>query len=203
MFNKLNGVEKRFCKLESLLSDPEIVRDQDRYRRYIKEHSDLNKIVSVFRKYKQVLDEMEGSSELLKDSDIEIKNLAKDEIESLSLEREKLEDRLKKLLIPKNPNDDKNVIMEIRAGAGGEEASLFAGDLFRMYSKYAEGRLWKVEILNHHPTGIGGFKEVIAMIHGKGAFSRFKYESGIHRVQRVPATEAQGRIHTSAVTVAF
>ncbi len=202
MFNKLNGVEKRFYKLESLLSDPEIVRDQGRYRKYIKEHSELSGIISVFREYKQTLNELEGSMELLKDPDIGIKNLAKDEIENLTIEREKLESRLTKLLIPKDPNDDKNVIIEIRAGAGGEEAGLFAGDLFRMYSKYAEDRSWKVEILNHHPTGVGGFKEVIAMIHGKGAFSRFKYESGIHRVQRVPATEAQGRIHTSAVTVA-
>jgi peptide chain release factor 1 len=202
MFNKLTGVEDRFCKLETLLSDPEVVRNQDQYRTYIKEHSEISKIVLVFRDYKKVLEGIDESAELLKDPDAEIKSLAKDELETLGAEKDRLEERLKKLLIPKDPNDDKNIIMEIRAGTGGEEAGLFAGDLFRMYAKYAENRSWKVEILNHHPTGVGGFKEVIAMIQGKGAFSRFKYESGVHRVQRVPATEAQGRIHTSAVTVA-
>ncbi|VEN73734.1 peptide chain release factor RF-1 [Candidatus Desulfarcum epimagneticum] len=202
MFDKLTGVEDRFLKLETLLSDPEVVRDQSRYRTYIKEHAEISKIVSVFRRYKDILEEMDESEELLKDPDPEIKGLAKDELETLGAEKDRLEERLKKLLIPKDPNDDKNIIMEIRAGTGGEEAGLFAGDLFRMYAKYAENRSWKVEILNHHPTGVGGFKEVISMIRGKGAFSRFKYESGVHRVQRVPATEAQGRIHTSAVTVA-
>jgi len=139
---------------------------------------------------------------LLKDADSEIKNLAREEVNSLSTEREKLEEGLKKLLIPKDPLDVKNVLIEIRAGTGGEEASLFANDLFRMYSRYAENRSWKVEIMNHHTMGAGGLKEIVAMIHGKGAYNRFKYESGTHRVQRVPTTETQGRIHTSAVTVA-
>jgi peptide chain release factor 1 len=139
---------------------------------------------------------------LLKDTDSEIKNLAREEVNSLSTEREKLEEGLKKLLIPKDPLDVKNVLIEIRAGTGGEEASLFANDLFRMYSRYAENRSWKVEIMNHHTMGAGGLKEIVAMIHGKGAYNRFKYESGTHRVQRVPTTETQGRIHTSAVTVA-
>ena len=202
MFTKLNGIEDRFRKVESLLSDPEIVRNQDDYRKYSMEHSELNRIVTAFRSYNEVLKEIENSEELLKDPDPEIKDLAKEELDVLNADRDTLEIRLKKLLIPKDPNDDKNVIMEIRAGTGGEEAGLFAGDLFRMYGKYAETKSWKMEILSQNPTGVGGFKEVIAMIHGKGAFSRLKYESGTHRVQRVPSTEAQGRIHTSAVTVA-
>ena len=202
MFTKLNGIEDRFLKVESLLSDPETLRNQDDYRKYSREHSELSKIVAAFRRYNEVIEEIENSSELLRDPDPEMKEMAKEELDSLNIEREKLEIHLKKLLIPKDPNDDKNVIMEIRAGTGGEEAGLFAGDLFRMYGKYAETRSWKMEILSHNPTGVGGFKEVIAMIHGAGAFSRLKYESGTHRVQRVPSTEAQGRIHTSAVTVA-
>jgi peptide chain release factor 1 len=145
---------------------------------------------------------MEDSLSLLKDPDPEIRELAKKEVEALENRREKLEKKLKKLIMPKDPNDVKNVLIEIRAGTGGEEAALFASDLFRMYSRYAEMRNWKVEIMDSHPTGVGGFKEIIAMIHGRGAYSRLKYESGIHRVQRVPQTEAQGRIHTSAVTVA-
>ncbi|MEA1899417.1 MAG: peptide chain release factor 1, partial [Thermodesulfobacteriota bacterium] len=152
--------------------------------------------------YKQIIEELEDSSELLKDADSEIKKLAREEVNSLSTEREKREKELKKLLIPKDPLDVKNVLIEIRAGTGGEEASLFANDLFRMYSRYAENRSWKVEIMNHHTMGSGGLKEIVAMIHGKGAYNRFKYESGTHRVQRVPTTETQGRIHTSAVTVA-
>ena len=139
---------------------------------------------------------------MLKDGDPEIKDLARDEIDALIQKKEKLEVELKTLLLPKDPNDEKNVIVEIRAGTGGEEAALFASDLFRMYSRYAENRAWKVEVMTHHPTGVGGLKEIIMMIHGKGAYSAFKYESGTHRVQRVPTTEAQGRIHTSAVTVA-
>jgi peptide chain release factor 1 len=202
MFEKLKGVEKRFLELEKRLSDPDVVKDREAYQKYIREHSELIKIVTVFRSYKQVMDDMDGSLELLKDSDPEIKELARDEIEALNLKKEELEDELRKLLMPKDPNDEKNVLIEIRAGTGGEEAGLFAGDLFRMYSRYAENNRWKIEIMNHHATGVGGLKEVIAMIQGKGAYSRLKYESGIHRVQRVPETETQGRIHTSAVTVA-
>lgn len=202
MFEKLKGVEKRFSELEKRLSDPDVVKDREAYQKYIREHSEIVKIVTVFRSYKQVMDDMDGSLELLKDSDPEIKELARDEIEALNLKKEELEDELRKLLMPKDPNDEKNVLIEIRAGTGGEEAGLFAGDLFRMYSRYAENNRWKIEIMNHHATGVGGLKEVIAMIQGKGAYSRLKYESGIHRVQRVPETETQGRIHTSAVTVA-
>ena len=202
MFDKLKGVEDRFTEIEMLMSDPEIVKDQSAYQKYIREHAELSKVVTVFRKFKQILQDLEESQELLKDGDQEIKDLARDEIASLTEQKDTLEAELKTLLLPRDPNDEKNVILEIRAGTGGEEAGLFASDLFRMYSRYAEGRNWKVEVMNHHPTGVGGLKEVIAMIHGKGAYSIFKFESGTHRVQRVPSTETQGRIHTSAVTVA-
>ncbi len=202
MFEKLKGVEERFLEIEKLLSDPNIVQDRDAYQKYIREHADLSKIVTVFRKYKQILNDLDDSMELLKDADPDIKDLAREEIDSLSIKKDDLENELKKLLIPKDPSDEKNVIIEIRAGTGGEEAGLFASDLFRMYSRYAENKTWKMEVMNHHATGVGGLKEIVAMVHGKGAYSRLKYESGTHRVQRVPTTETQGRIHTSAVTVA-
>ncbi len=202
MFDKLIGVEERFEKVEQLLSDPAVLQDREAYQKYGREHADLSKVVDVFRAYKLVVEELEDSKEMLKDNDPEIRELAKEEIETLTARKETFEEELRKLLLPKDPNDEKNIIIEIRAGTGGEEAGLFAGDLFRMYSRYAENRNWKVEVMNQHFTGVGGFKEVVAMIHGKGAYSSFKYESGTHRVQRVPVTEAQGRIHTSAVTVA-
>jgi peptide chain release factor 1 len=202
MFEKLKGVEERFSEIEKHLSDPEIVNDRQAYQKLILEHAELNKVVSVFKEYQSVLQGIEDSTELLQDSDPEIKNLAREEVSALSQNKDRLEDDLRKLLLPKDPNDDKNVIVEIRAGTGGEEAALFAGDLFRMYTRYAENRKWQVEVMAQHLTGVGGFKEIIALVHGKGAYSQFKYESGIHRVQRVPTTEAQGRIHTSAVTVA-
>lgn len=202
MFDKLKGIEERFYKIETLLSNPEIVQDQEAYQKYIREHAELNKVVLVLKKYKQAVGDIEESQELLRDGDLEIKDLARDEIASLTAEKDKLEAELKTLLLPKDPNDEKNVILEIRAGTGGEEAALFAGDLYRMYSRFAENRNWKVEVMSHHPTGVGGLKEIIAMVHGKGAYSALKFESGTHRVQRVPTTEAQGRIHTSAVTVA-
>lgn len=202
MFNKLKGVEKHFLELEELLGNPKIIQDRDLYQKYSQEHAELNKIVSVYKNYKQIIEDLEDSKELLKDADPEIKNLAREEINSLNTNRKKQEEELKKLLIPKDPLDEKNVLIEIRAGTGGEEASLFANDLFRMYSRYAENKSWKVEIMNHHATGVGGLKEIVTMIHGKGAYNRFKYESGTHRVQRIPTTETQGRIHTSAVTVA-
>lgn len=202
MLEKLEGVEERYIELEKLLSDPDVVKDMDRYQSYAREHADIGKVVSVYRSYKVVLENLSESTELLNDSDPEIKQLAKDEIASLTVSKEDLEEQLKVLLMPKDPNDEKNVILEIRAGTGGEEAALFAGDLFRMYARYAESKKYKVEIMSHHQTGVGGFKEVVAMINGNGAYSTFKYESGTHRVQRVPTTEAQGRIHTSAVTVA-
>ena len=202
MFDKLTGVEERFSQVENFLSDPKILQDREAYQKYTREHADLGKIVSVFRKYKQTITQLDESMELLRDKDPEIKEMARDEVDVLTLKKEELEKRLKKLLLPKDPNDEKNVIMEIRAGTGGEEAGLFVSDLFRMYSKFAELKNWKVEVLSHHATGIGGLKEIIALVNGKGAYSFLKYESGIHRVQRVPETEAQGRIHTSAVTVA-
>ena len=202
MIDRLTGVEDRFLEVEKRLSDPDIIQDRRAYQKYSREHADLNKIVTVYRKYRQTLIELDESMELLKDKDPDIKEMARDEVEALTLKKDNLDTDLKKLLLPKDPYDDKNVILEIRAGTGGEEAGLFVSDLFRMYNKYAEFKNWKVEVLNHHPTGIGGLKEIIAMIHGKGAYSCLKYESGIHRVQRVPETETQGRIHTSAVTVA-
>jgi len=202
MIDKLKSIEKRFLELEGLLSNPEIIRDRNAYQAYSREHAELNPVVAAFREYEEVLTELENSRELLKDDDPEMKALAREEVDRLTAEQERLESDLKTLMIPKDPLDDKNVIVEIRAGTGGDEAALFAGDLFRMYNRYAENRGWKVEVLTHHGTGVGGFKEVIALVNGKGAYSCFKYESGTHRVQRVPTTETQGRIHTSAVTVA-
>ena len=202
MFDKLKGVEERFNELERLLSDPKVVSDRVQYQQYVKEHAELSKVVSSFRQFKQVTADIEDSNELLKDDDPEIKALAREELIALDQEKERLADELKQLLMPRDPNDDKNVLVEIRAGTGGEEAGLFAADLFKMYSRYAEKSNWRVEIMNHHATGVGGLKEIIALVQGKGAYSRFKYEIGTHRVQRVPTTETQGRIHTSAVTVA-
>ena len=202
MFDKLNGVEKRFLELENLLSNPDVMNDWEAYQNYAREHSELSKIIPTYRAYKQIVKELQESKELLNDGDTEIKALARDEIERLSDQRDALSGEMKKILTPKDPNDEKNVLIEIRAGTGGEEAGLFVGDLFRMYSRYAENKGWKIEVMTLHTTGVGGLKEVIAMVNGKGAFSRLKYESGTHRVQRVPVTEAQGRIHTSAVTVA-
>jgi len=202
MLEKLNGIEVRFIELERKLCDPEIVNDLEKYQTCTREHAGLGKLVAVFRSYKETLESLGESMELLNDSDPEIKNLAKDEIAVLTGKKADLEEQLKELLMPKDPNDEKNVIVEIRAGTGGEEAALFAGDLFRMYCRYTESKNWRVEVISQHPMGAGGFKEIIVMIHGKGAYSSFKYESGTHRVQRVPTTETQGRIHTSAVTVA-
>ena len=202
MYNKLLGVENRYLEIEKHLSDPTVVQDLEAYQKYVREHAELGKIVTVFREYKKVGEEIDDSLDLMKDDDPEISAMAKDELERLTVQKESLEQELKKLLIPKDPLDEKNVIIEIRAGTGGEEAGLFANDLFKMYGRYAENMGWSVEIMNHNHTGVGGFKEVIAMVKGKGAYSRLKYESGTHRVQRVPATEAQGRVHTSAVTVA-
>jgi peptide chain release factor 1 len=202
MIEQLTGVEARFVDLERQLSDPGIFKDRERFQKVSREHADLGKIVDVFRQYRRTLAAIDDSLELTRESDAELADLARDEVDALTERKEALEDDLRRLLMPKDPNDDKNVILEIRAGTGGEEAALFAGDLFRMYGRYAENRNWQAELLSHSPSEVGGFKEVIAMIHGKGAYSAFKYESGIHRVQRVPVTEAQGRIHTSAVTVA-
>ena len=202
ILDRLEGIEQRYVQLEERLSDPAVVKDRERYTKYVREHGDLSKIVSVYRVYRQTLSELSGSRDLLADRDPGIKELARNEVEALTERAATLEAELKTLMIPKDPNDEKNVILEIRAGTGGEEAGLFAGDLFRMYSRFAEANRWKVELMSAHVGDTGGFKEVVAMIQGKNAYSRLKYESGTHRVQRVPSTEAQGRIHTSAVTVA-
>ena len=202
MFEQLEGIEARYQELETLLSDPEIVQNREVYPQYVREHSDLGKIVSVYRDYKQTLEELEQSRDLLSDKDPEMKELARTEVENLSERSEQLEEELKELLTPKDPNDEKNVLLEIRAGTGGEEAALFAGDLFRMYTRYAESKGWKIELMTEHYSDTGGIKEIVALVKGRGAYSHLKYESGTHRVQRVPVTETQGRIHTSAVTVA-
>lgn len=202
MFANLEEVVDRFREVESLLSDPKVIADQKNYRELSKEHADLTGVVSVFEKYKQVCNEIEGNRELLQDSDPEMKELAKAELPDLEEERGALEEELKILLLPKDPNDDKNIILEIRAGTGGDEAALFAADLFRMYSRYADRQRWKVEMMSASETDGGGFKEVVALISGDRVYSRLKFESGTHRVQRVPDTETQGRIHTSACTVA-
>ncbi len=202
MFDKLKGVEDRFKELERLLSDPKVVQDREAYQKYIREHAEISQVVDAYRQFKQVDRELDDSLDLLHDDDPEIKAMAAEEVERLEAEKERLKEELKILLIPKDPLDDKNVILEIRAGTGGDEAGLFAGDLFKMYQRYADARGWKVEVMDHHATGVGGLKEIIASVNGKGAYSRLKFESGTHRVQRVPTTETQGRIHTSAVTVA-
>ncbi|WP_303721130.1 peptide chain release factor 1 [Malonomonas rubra] len=202
MFASLEDVVDRFREVEGLLSDPSIISDQKRYRELSKEHADLSEVVSVYGKYKQVSSEIEGNRELLQDSDPEMKELAKAELPELETQLEQLEEELKILMLPKDPNDDKNIILEIRAGTGGDEAALFAADLFRMYSRYADRQRWKVEMMSASETDGGGFKEVVALISGERVYSRLKFESGTHRVQRVPETETQGRIHTSACTVA-
>lgn len=202
MFDKLFGVEERFVKLEQLLSDPDVVRDQSKYQKYLKEHAGISELVESFRLYRKLLSDMDDSRLLMEEGDPEMKDLAQEELKELEGKKEELEAELKKLLIPKDPNDDKSVIVEIRAGTGGDEAAIFAGDLLRMYTRYAERRNWKTEMMDSSASEAGGFKEVIIMIKGVGAYSAFKYESGTHRVQRVPATESQGRIHTSAATVA-
>lgn len=203
MLKKLAVLEDKYKDLTEKISDPEIINDQKTWQKYMKEHSDLEPIVMKYREYNDVLDRIKESKEILQEeSDEELRELAKMELSELEDMVEPIESELKILLLPKDPNDDKNVIVEIRGGAGGDEAALFAGDLFRMYSRYAERRKWKIELLSASDTGVGGYKEVSFLIKGKGAYSRLKYESGVHRVQRIPATESGGRIHTSTATVA-
>lgn len=203
MFERLQAVEDRYEELNELLSDPNVVNDPEKLRKYSKEQADIEETVEVFREYKSVMKQYDDAQAMLEEKlDDEMYELVKEEIEELSKRRKELEDRLKVLLLPKDPNDDKNVILEIRGAAGGDEAQLFAGDLFRMYSRYAESQGWRVEVIEATPTELGGFKEIICMIHGKGAYSKLKYENGAHRVQRVPVTESGGRIHTSTATVA-
>ena len=200
MFEKLEAIEKRYEELTKEIADPELISNQSEWQKAMKEHASLEELVQKFREYKRVKKEMEEAEELM--SDPEMKELAETEYYEKKEQLPKIEEELKFLLIPKDPDDDKNIICEIRAGAGGEEAALFAGTLFRMYSMYAEKKHWKVEILNENETGLGGYKEISFMITGKGVYSRLKFESGVHRVQRVPDTESSGRIHTSTVTVA-
>lgn len=200
--SRLAEIEARYDEVEALLGDPAVTADQNRYRELAKEHSDKAELAVAVRRYRQAGEELEANEELLQDEDPEMRDLAREESDALKAERGDLAERIKVLLIPKDPNDDKNILIEIRGGTGGEEAALFAADLFKMYVRYAEKHRWKVEMLSHHETDTGGFKEVVALIQGKGAYSRLKYESGVHRVQRVPATETQGRIHTSAASVA-
>ncbi len=202
MFNKIADLETRFQELESLLSDPEVLGNQPEFRRLSKEHAGLSDLVAAFREYKKILADMEDNRELLKEPDQEMREMAQAELLSLEERRSALESEIKLLLLPKDPNDDKSVVLEIRAGTGGDESALFAGDLFRMYSRFAELNRWRVEVISASESEKGGFKEVVALVEGVGVFARLKYESGTHRVQRVPETEAQGRIHTSACTVA-
>ena len=200
MFEKLENVEKRYEELTKLISDPEVISNHEEWQKLMKEHASIEDVVLKFREYKKVKQSMEEAEELLHDP--EMKELAEAEYYDAKDQLPKLEEELKFLLIPKDPDDDKNIICEIRAGAGGEEAALFAGTLFRMYSMYAEKKHWKLEVLNENETGLGGYKEISFMITGKGVYSRLKFESGVHRVQRVPDTESSGRIHTSTATVA-
>lgn len=203
MFDKLDRLEERYEELGNIISDPEIIANNEKWQQYIKAHSELRDIVDTYHEYKKVIKEIDDSKQMLKEKlDADFKELVETELEELKQKQEKMVQQLKVMLLPKDPNDDKNVIMEIRAGTGGEEAALFAMELFRMYTRYAERQKWKIDIMNINNTDLGGIKEAVFMIIGKGAFSRLKFESGVHRVQRVPSTESGGRIHTSAATVA-
>ncbi|MBR3791178.1 MAG: peptide chain release factor 1 [Clostridia bacterium] len=203
MFDKLEALEDRFRILSEKISDPDVISDQENWRKYMKEHSDLSPIIEKYREYKTAKQTIQDDKEMLESGEgKELEDLIKEEISEAEKTLKVVSEELKVLLLPKDPNDEKNVIIEIRGGTGGEEAALFAADLMRMYSMYAESQRWKIDILNSSPTDIGGYKEVSFSIEGQGTYSKFKFESGVHRVQRVPSTESGGRIHTSAVTVA-
>ena len=204
MFDKLEDLLIRFQEIQNELHEPTVTNDQARFRKLMKEQNDLSEIVEKYLEYKNTKKNIEESLQMLdEESDEELRELAKEELSSSKANLEVIEGQLKILLIPKDPNDEKNVIVEIRGGAGGDEAALFAAELFRMYSKFAETQRWKIDMMNLNENGIGGFKEVVFMINGQGAYSKLKYESGVHRVQRIPVTESGGRIHTSTVTVAI
>lgn len=204
MFERLEEVEQRYEMLSHLLTQPEVINQPAELQKVAKEYAELGKVVDLYRKLKKLDAEMKDNRQLLDgDEDEEMKEMIKEDLRRLTEEKEKTEKDLRLALLPKDPNDEKNILLEIRAGTGGDEAGLFASDLFRMYGKYAEKNRWRVEIMSQSYTGVGGLKEVIALIEGKGVYSRLKYESGVHRVQRVPVTESQGRIHTSTVTVAI
>ena len=205
MLEKFHDLDNRLSDLEGRLSDPSLINNQPEYQKVVREHSHLSRLSELSNAHRKISQEIAENRSILQDDseDEEMRELARDEIEDLSTKLEKLESEIRLFLLPKDPNDDKNTFLEIRAGTGGDEAALFVGDLFRMYSRFAETLGWKVEIMDSSPLGIGGFKEIIALISGDQVYSKLKYESGVHRVQRVPETEAQGRIHTSAVTVAI
>ena len=204
MFARLKDIEERYRELEGLLGQREVVGNPQLYQKYAKEHADLRELVETYCEYAGVRERIEEGEALLRGSDPELIEIVKEELPELKEQLAPLEEKMKLLLLPKDPNDERNVFLEIRAGTGGDEAGLFVGDLFRMYARYAESQRWKIETVSTTPSGgVGGFKEIIALITGAGAYSRLKYESGVHRVQRVPVTEAQGRVHTSAVTVAI
>jgi peptide chain release factor 1 len=204
MFGKLEEVERRYEMLCHLLGQSEVINNQAELQKAAKEYAELGKVVGLYRRLKKLEEEIKGNRQILVDEeDEEMKGLAKEELNRLTTEKERVEEDLRMTLLPKDPNNEKNILIEIRAGTGGEEAGLFAADLFRMYAKLAEKHRWRMEVLSRHYTGIGGFKEIIALIEGKDVYSQLKFESGVHRVQRVPTTESQGRIHTSTVTVAI
>jgi len=199
---KLEQLEKRFDELTQQMADPAVIGDAEQYRKVTKAHAELSEIVSAFRAWKKAEDSLRQAREMLQDSDPEMRAMAEEEIARLEPERTAIEEQLKILLLPKDPNDEKNVVLEIRAGTGGDEATLFAAEIFRMYSRYAESQGWKIELTSSSESSVGGLKEVIALVSGDKVYSKLKYESGVHRVQRVPVTEQQGRVHTSAITVA-
>ncbi|PRR83162.1 peptide chain release factor 1 [Clostridium vincentii] len=203
LLDKLAFIENKYDELSVKISDPTIIANQNEWRKLCKEQSDLEIIVNVYKEYRDVVEDLKANKEMLfEETDREMKEMMQEEVAALTTRNEELKDEIQILLLPKDPNDDKNVFVEIRAGAGGEEAALFASNLFRMYTRYAENNRWTVELVSSNETDIGGFKEVVFMIKGKGAYSKLKYESGVHRVQRVPDTESSGRIHTSTATVA-
>ena len=199
---KLEQLEKRFEELTQQMADPAVISDAERYRKVTKEQSEFSDLVGKFREWKQVDDSLSQARGMLQESDAELKAMAEEEVARLAPEQTKLEEEIKVLLLPRDPNDDKNVVLEIRAGTGGDEATLFAGEIFRMYSRYAETQGWKMEVTSSSESSVGGLKEVIALVSGNKVYGKLKYESGVHRVQRVPVTEQQGRVHTSAITVA-
>jgi len=204
MFDKLEDTLIRFQEIIDELNDPSVINNQEKFRSLMKEQTDLSEIVEKYKEYKQIKQSIEDSLEMIEnETDEEMKELAKEELSECKSKIGDIEEELKVLLLPKDPNDDKNVIVEIRGGAGGDEAALFAAELFRMYSRFAERNRWKVDMMSLNENGIGGFKEVVFMINGNGAYSKLKYESGVHRVQRIPVTESGGRIHTSTATVAI
>ncbi|MDH5571642.1 MAG: peptide chain release factor 1 [Gammaproteobacteria bacterium] len=203
IYNKLEALSERLDEINAMLADPGIMKDQNQFRSLSQEYAQVNPVVIVFKKYQTTLSDIKDAKAMLEENDPELKQMAEEEISTAKENQRTLEKELQLLMLPSDPNDEKNIFLEIRAGTGGDEASLFAGDLFRMYSRYAEKRRWKLELINESLGEHGGYKEVIARIEGQGAYSRLKFESGAHRVQRVPETESQGRIHTSACTVAI